>query len=180
MPETKAPTTVTDEAKIRALFARFSSRESFFEDPEGTWIDRPHYRVFAQNVEMHTRDEVVAWFRSLFDAVPDLRVDVEEVVIAGEPGHERATVRWRLTGTFSGAPYMGIEPPGRPMDLRGIDLLTFEDGRVAGNNVYFDQLAFAREIGMLPSEGSIGDKLMLNTFNLAIKGRAAIRERTGY
>jgi predicted ester cyclase len=180
MPEPKAPTKVVDEATIREIFARFSSRESFFADPEGTWIDRPHYRVFAQNLEMHTREDVVAWFRALFDAVPDLRVDVEEVVLGGEPGHERATVRWRATGTFSGASYMGLEPTGRRVDIHGIDLLSFEDGRVAGNNIYYDQLTFARQIGMLPPEGSAGDKAMTSAFNLLTKGRAAIRERSAH
>ncbi len=180
MPETKPETKVVDEARIREMFSRFDSRESFFADPEGRWIDRPHYRVFAENLEMHTRDEVVAWFRGLFDAVPDLHMDVEEVVVAGEPGHERATVRWRITGTFSGAPYMGIEPTGRPVDIHGMDLLSFEDGRIAGNNVYYDQLTFARQVGVLPSEGSVGEKAMTGAVNLVTKGRAAIRERSAH
>jgi steroid delta-isomerase-like uncharacterized protein len=170
---------VVDEARVRALFARFNDRELFFADPEATWTDRPHYRVFAQDLEMNTREDVVAWFRSFFDAMPDLRMEVEDVVVAGEPGHERVTVRWHITGTFSGAPYMGIEPTGRPVDLRGMDLIHIEDGRVAGNNIYYDQLAFARQIGMLPSEGSLGDRLMTGAFNLVTKGREMVRARSG-
>jgi steroid delta-isomerase-like uncharacterized protein len=179
MAETDTATRVVDEALVRALFARFNDREAFFADPEATWIDRPHYRVFAQDLEMKTREEVVAWFRSFFDAMPDLHMEVEDVVVAGEPGRERVTVRWRITGTFSGAPYMGIEPTGRPIDLRGMDLIHIEDGRVAGNNVYYDQLSFARQIGMLPSEGSLGDRLMTGAFNLVTRGRTMARARTG-
>jgi steroid delta-isomerase-like uncharacterized protein len=141
-------------------------------------VDSPHYRVFAQGLELNTREEVVAWFRRLFDAVPDLQMDVEDVAIAGRPGRERATVRWHLTGTFSGAPYMGIEPTGRPIDLHGMDLLDIEDGRIAGNNIYYDQLTFARQIGMIPPEGSLGDQLMAGGFNLVMKGRAKFRERS--
>jgi predicted ester cyclase len=147
MAETELAATVIDEATVRALFGRFNDREAFFADPEGTWIDRPHYRVFAQNLEMHTREEVVAWFHGFFDAVPDLHMEVEDVVVAGEPGHERLTVRWHITGTFSGAPYMGIEPTGRRVDLRGMDLVSVDNGRVAGNNIYYDQLTFARQVG---------------------------------
>jgi steroid delta-isomerase-like uncharacterized protein len=178
MAETDVAAIVVDEATVRALFARFNDREAFFADPEGTWIDRPHYRIFAQNLEMHTREEVVAWFRGFFDAVPDLHMEVEDVAVAGEPGRERVTVRWRITGTFSGAPYVGIEPTGRPVDMRGMDMIEVEDGRVAGNNVYYDQLAFARQIGMLPAEGSLGDRLMTGAFNLVTKGRATVRERS--
>jgi steroid delta-isomerase-like uncharacterized protein len=168
---------VIDEATVRALFARFNDRESFFADPEATWIERPHYQVFAQQLEMHTRDEVVAWFRQFFDAVPDLHMEVEDVVVGGEPGRERITVRWHVTGTFSGTPYLGIEPTGRSLDLHGMDLIDIEAGRIAGNHVYYDQLTFARQIGMLPPEGSTGDRLMTNAFNLITKGRGAIQER---
>jgi steroid delta-isomerase-like uncharacterized protein len=168
---------VVDEATVRALFARFNDRAAFFADPEGTWIDRPHYRVVAQDLEMDTRDEVVQWFRGLFDAIPDLHMEVEDVVVAGQVGRERITVRWHITGTFSGAPYLGIEPTGRPLELRGMDLLDVEDGRIAGNNVYYDQLTFARQIGMLPAEGSLGDTAMTRAFNLATKGRVAVRQR---
>ena len=167
-----------DEEWVRGLFGRFSDREAFFADPEGTWIERPRYRVIAQDLEMNSRDEVVAWFRETFDAVPDLKMEVEDVAIAGEPGRERVTVRWRMTGTFSGAPYLGIEPTGRSIDLRGMDLIDVEEGRVAGNNIYYDQLTFARQIGMLPAEGSRSDRLMTRGFNLATKGRAKLRERS--
>lgn len=177
MAETDVATSVLDEASVRALFATFNHREAFFADPEGTWIERPHYRVYAQDLEMNTREEVVAWFRGFFDAVPDLRMEVEDVVVAGKPGRERVTVRWRITGTFSGTPYLGIEPTGRPVDLRGMDLMDVEDGRVAANHIYYDQLAFARQVGMLPPEGSPGDRLMTSAFNLVTKGRATVRER---
>jgi predicted ester cyclase len=178
MAETKTAPRTIDEGLVRALFARFNDRDAFFADPEGTWIDRPHYRIFAQDLEMNSRDEVVAWFRGFFDAKPDLHMEVEDVVVAGEPGHERITVRWHITGSFSGKPYMGIEPTGRPIDLRGMDLIQIEDGRVAGNNVYYDQLAFARQIGMLPAEGSAGDRLMTGAFNLVTRGRAKVRARS--
>jgi steroid delta-isomerase-like uncharacterized protein len=170
---------VVDESVVRALFARFNDRQAFFADPAGTWIDRPRYRVVPQNREMGSRDEVVSWFAELFDAVPDLHMEVEDVAIAGAPGRERVTVRWHLTGTFSGGPYVGIEPTGRPLDLRGMDLIDVENGRVAANNIYYDQLSFARQIGMLPSEGSAGDRLMTSAFNLATKARAKVQKRSG-
>jgi steroid delta-isomerase-like uncharacterized protein len=177
MAEAAVATRVIDEALVRELFARFNDRQAFFADTEATWIDRPAYRVFAQNLEMNSREEVVDWFRRFFDAVPDLHMEVDDVVVGGDPGRERITVRWHITGTFSGAPYMGIEPTGRPIDLRGMDLIQVEDGRIAGNNIYYDQLAFARQIGILPPEGSAGDRLMTGAFNLLTRARAKLRER---
>ena len=85
--------------------------------------------------------------------MPDLHVEVEDVVVAGEPGRERVTLRWHLSGTHTGEPFVGIAATGRPVHLYGMDLLDFEDGRIAGNCIYFDQLSFARQVGMLPPEG---------------------------
>ena len=166
---------VFDEARVRAVFGRFNDRDAFFADPESTWIDRPHYHVIPQGLQMHTRDEVLAWFGALFDAVPDLHMEVEDVVISGEPGRERITIRWHITGTHSGAAWLGIEPTGRALDLRGMDLADAEDGRVAGNAIYFDLLAFVRQIGMLPSEGSTGDRLVTRAFNVVTKTRTALQ-----
>jgi steroid delta-isomerase-like uncharacterized protein len=177
MPETETAQATIDEATVRALFARFNDPPAFFANPEDTWIDRPHYQVFAQNLEMNTREAVVDWFRRFFDAVPDLHMEVDDVVVAGEPGRERVTVRWHITGTFSGAPYLGIEPTGRRIDIRGMDLVDIQDGRVAGNHIYYDQLTFARQIGMLPPEGSPPDRLMTALFNFVTRVRAAIASR---
>jgi ketosteroid isomerase-like protein len=177
--ESEAALQALDEATVRGLCARFNDREAFFADPDGTWIERPRYRVYAQDLEMATREQVVAWFRELFDAVPDLHMEVEGVAIVGEPGRERATVRWRITGTFSGAPYLGIEPTGRPVDLRGMDLIDVEDGRVAANNVYYDQLTYTRQIGMLPPEGSLADRLMTGGSTSSRRGGPRSRSVTG-
>jgi steroid delta-isomerase-like uncharacterized protein len=172
-PTTDAITAAIDERWVRAGFARFNDRQAFFADPSGTWVERPRYRVIPEDLEMNTRDEVLAWFRRFFDALPDLHLDVEEVVVAGIPGRERATVRWRMTGTFSGGPLMGIAPTGHHIQLRGMDLIEIEDGRIAGNVIYYDGLAFARQVGMLPAAGSAGDRLIARTFN----GLTAIRSR---
>ncbi len=177
MAEASVASTAIDEETVRALFSTFNDREAFFADPERTWIERPHYRIFAQGLEMHTREEVVAWFEGFFDAMPDLHMEVDDVAVAGEPGRERVSVRWHVSGTFSGAPFLGIEPTSSRVDLHGMDLIQIEDGRVAGNNVYYDQLAFARQIGMLPAEGSFADRLLTAAFNLRTKARAALRER---
>ena len=164
-----------DERVVREMFGRFNDRRAFFTDTEGSWIDRPRYRVIPQNLEMNTRDEVVSFFRGFFDSLPDMTVDVEDVVVAGEPGRERATLRWHLTGTHTGAPFMGIAATGRPVELYGMDLVDFENGRIAGNYIYFDQLGFARQVGMLPPEGSRRDRLLTAAFNLTVRARRLLR-----
>jgi hypothetical protein len=114
MAETTTPATarVIDEHYIREVFARFNDRAAFFADTEGTWVDRPHYRVIPEDLVMNTREEILAWFSAFFDAIPDLHMEVEDVAIAGAAGRERVTVRWHIGGSFTGGPLLGIEPTG--------------------------------------------------------------------
>ena len=52
------------------------------------------------------------------------------------------------------APFQGIEPTGRRIELRGTDCLEIdEDGKITRNTAYYDGAAFARQIGMLPAAG---------------------------
>jgi hypothetical protein len=53
MAQTDTATKV-DEAWVRSLFGGFNDPEEFFADPNGIWVDNPHYRVFAQGLEMNT------------------------------------------------------------------------------------------------------------------------------
>ena len=70
---------------------------------------------------------------------------------------------------------MGIAATGRAVELYGMDLLYFENGRIAGNCIYFDQLGFARQVGMLPPERSRRDLLLTGAFNLTVRARRLLR-----
>ena len=118
-------------------------------------------------------DEVRGFFRELFAAVPDLETVVERVVA----DERHATVEWRLTGTFEGAPFQGIEPTGRRVELRGVDLLEIEDGKIARNTAYYDGAEFARQVGMLPRRDSGGERAMMNAFNAVTRLRKAVGDR---
>jgi steroid delta-isomerase-like uncharacterized protein len=118
---------------------------------------------------------IAAYFRELFAAVPDLEATVSRVVT----DDRHAAVEWRATGSFDGAPFQGIAPTGRRIELRGFDLLEIEEGRILSNTVYFDGASFARQIGMLPPQDSGAERAMKNAFNAVTRVRRAISERTG-
>jgi steroid delta-isomerase-like uncharacterized protein len=106
-------------------------------------------------------DAVIGFFAELFAAVPDFRIDVLNVTAEGDT----AVVQWHATGTFSGGPFQGIHATGRSVDLRGCDVMRFEDGLLKHNTIYYDGLAFARQIGLLPTEGSRADRALQTVFN---------------
>ncbi len=103
------------------------------------------------------------WFRALFDAVPDWRLVVENVV---DDGVDQIVVQWRGSGSFTGSPFQGVEATGRRIQICGCDVIRLApDGRVASNTVYYDGAAFARQIGMLPMAGTRADRLLTQGFN---------------
>jgi steroid delta-isomerase-like uncharacterized protein len=118
------------------------------------------------------KESVRAFFAELFAAVPDLVFEAENVM-----GVDATTAvgQWKMRGTFDGGPFQGIEPTGRVIDLRGIDVMVFEDGLLRHNTIYYDGLSFARQVGLLPAAGSRADRGMLATFNAAAKAKSRLR-----
>lgn len=110
-------------------------------------------------------------FRELFAAIPDLAFTVERI----SADNEVATVQWRAAGTFDGAPFQGIDPTGRWVELRGADCIEVDDdGLIVRNTAYYDGMAFARGVGLLPLEDSPADRALRSGFNAVTKVRRAV------
>jgi ketosteroid isomerase-like protein len=126
------------------------------------------------------RSAVLAVFAELFAAIPDLRMEVEDILVQGD----KACVRWRLRGTFSAGSFQGIRATGRPLDIRGADAaIEVTDGLIARNTIFYDGAGFARAIGLLPVQGSLAERLLIGTFNLRTRlvglGRVLLRRHLG-
>ncbi len=111
--------------------------------------------------EMRGRPAVLAFFRELFAAFPDFEMSVDRIVADATT----AIVQWHVAGTFSGTAFQGILPTGRRVQIRGVDVMEIADGLIQYNTIYYDGAAFARQIGMLPAQGSRQDRAMMAAFN---------------
>jgi steroid delta-isomerase-like uncharacterized protein len=109
--------------------------------------------------------EMARYFAETFAALPDFHIEPQRMAADGET----VFVWWRITGTFNGAPWQGIEPTGDRIEIDGIDCFTFRDGKVVENKVVFDQMSFGRQIGMLPAQDSLGERGMRAAFNALTK-----------
>ena len=169
MATTSEPARATTEPveMVRALFETLNQR-----NPNALWDywadDLVNYWPFAT---FRGRAEVCAYFTELFAAVPDCQIHAEK--IAGEG--DTVFVRWRLKGTATGEPWRGIECNGARLDIRGVDCFTVRDRRIVENTIFFDQLDFARQIGLVPPEGSFIDRLGLKLYNI----RTRLEKRLG-
>jgi steroid delta-isomerase-like uncharacterized protein len=157
------------EAHVRSYFEAVAKR-----DTDAMVV---HWREDGVNDLVALRplrgpDEIAAFFRELFSAVPDLETTVTRVVA----GETQAAVEWRMTGHFTGVPFQGVDPTGRRLDMRGLDLFEVEDGKIKSNTAYYDGMGFARQIGLMPPENSSAENAMKSAFNAATKVRRAMAD----
>ncbi len=92
------------------------------------------------------REGVLAFFRTLRTAFPDMRMNPDDVLVDGD----RAVARVTTTGTQRGE-FMGIPPTGRRIDVQVIDIMRFgADGLVAEHWGVFDALKMMQQLGAIP------------------------------
>jgi len=154
---------------VRALFETLNQRDldALYE----YWADDiVNYWPFAT---FQGRAEVRGYFAELFAAVPDCQIHVEKIAGDGDT----VFVRWRLKGTATGQPWRGIEGNGTRLEIHGVDCFTVRNGKVVQNIIVFDQLDFARQIGLLPAEGSFVDQMGLKLYNLKTRLEKQLHRR---
>ena len=117
--------------------------------------------------------EVRQALQELFRAFPDFQRDAERIVV--EDDH--AVTEFVASGTFEGGPFAGYEPTGKHGTLHGSEINTFSDGKVTRARVYYDQMEFAREAGLLPQEGSPGERAMAGMINAVTKVRQRLQQK---
>jgi steroid delta-isomerase-like uncharacterized protein len=117
-----------------------------------------------------------AWFGDLFRAFPDFEMEIVEIVAEGE----KAVVRWRADGSFSGSgKFEGLAPNGAAVHVQGCDVLTVRDGRIQHNDAYMNGAEMMRQLGALPPAGSAPEKAMTAVLNLKTGLLARLRARRG-
>ncbi len=121
------------------------------------------------------RDEIEKFFKATFAAVPDVETTLGRLVA----GDRSAAVEWRMEGTFDGEPFQGIDPTGKHVQIRGFDLIEIEGGKFVSNTAYYDGMAFARQVGMMPAQDSGAERALKGAFNAVTRARRTIAERTG-
>jgi steroid delta-isomerase-like uncharacterized protein len=98
-----------------------------------------------------TKDGVLAFFRTLQTAFPDMNMVVRDVIAGGEKSVARVVV----TGTHQGE-FMGVPPTGRRVEVQLIDIMRFDDvGLDCEHWGVMDALSLMQQLGVVPA-GSPG------------------------
>lgn len=101
-----------------------------------------HYAGSPREMTRGEMSEIVLRWREAF---PDLRMDIQELVIR----QDLAAARLTLTGTHEG-PWAGAEPTGKQVSMALMMFFRFEDGKMVELWESDDQLGFRRQLGIIP------------------------------
>jgi ketosteroid isomerase-like protein len=97
----------------------------------------------------------IAWMQPFLGAFPDIRHELGTVAEAGDViGFEL-----RVSGTHTEAmrsPAGEIPATGRPLDLPAANMWRTDGGRIVAYHVYFDQMEFLGQLGLLPEPAATG------------------------
>ena len=171
-PKRRPPKRKQVEETARRYFAALQAR-----DPDAMaacWSDDGVEDIVPLRV-MRGPGEVREFFAGLFAALPDAETTVHNVVAS----ERQAAVEWRTVGTFTGAPFEGVDATGGRLELRGLDLLEIEEDRILKNTAYYDGAAFMRQLGLLPPQDSGPERAIKSAFNAVNKVKRTVNDRRG-
>jgi steroid delta-isomerase-like uncharacterized protein len=103
-----------------------------------------------EGLEVRAAADFVRAREAILDALPDLRVEVEDVVSEGN----QAVVRWSATGTHRGDG-LGIPASKRPASFRGMTWLVFSEGRIVKGWDSWNQGLLLQQLTMSAGDSEI-------------------------
>ena len=74
---------------------------------------------------------------------PDLRFEIGETIAEGD----RVAIAWRMRGTHTG-PLGPYPATGRRIDVPGMTVYYFRDGRITGHWQVVDRVTVAQQLGL--------------------------------
>jgi hydroxyacylglutathione hydrolase len=147
------------EGVARRYFAAIDQRD--LDGAVALWAPGGHDNVRGR-IDAIAPEGVHGFLGELIDAVPDLSMEVVSTTSEGD----RCGVHWRLRGTFAGpGSFGGVAPTGKALDIEGFDLVSVRDGLIEHNDAFTDSMTFARQVGMMPAQGSAAEQRMTGAFN---------------
>ena len=123
-----------DAQAIRELYAD----DGVLQDPSG---------------EYRGPQAVTEYWTGFFQAFPDIDGRDEFKAESGDT----AINEWSASGTHEGpleGPEGTIPATGKSVTMRGCDVITVRDGRITSHRIYFDQLGFMMQLGLMPEPAS--------------------------
>lgn len=105
---------------------------------------------FIDHTPSPGQDSTVAglkkWVSEMRTGFPDSKIEVLHIFTKGD----QVMTHIRQTGTNSG-PMMGRPATNKAIDMRGVDIIGFRDGKAYEHWGYFEEMKMMTQLGMMPA-----------------------------
>ena len=105
---------------------------------------QPDYVYRSPDQELDGPEALKGLLAAYRIAFPDLNVKIDDVVNGGD----KVVISVTLTGTHEGD-LMGVPPTGQPVEINGMILSHFRDGKIAEEWEILDMLAMFQQLGVV-------------------------------
>ncbi|MFF7732317.1 MULTISPECIES: nuclear transport factor 2 family protein [unclassified Streptomyces] len=102
--------------------------------------------------ELRGRESIVAYWRTMTEAVPGATFEVLHSYEAGDTAIDEGIYRGRNTGPLELPNGETLPPTQKEIRIRGVDIATVRDGRIVDYRLYFDEMDFLGQLGLLPPD----------------------------
>jgi ketosteroid isomerase-like protein len=114
-------------------------------------------RCYAANAVVHTPDQgelrgreaITGYFFELWNAMPDVRYEHLQRYDAGDAAIDEGVVAGTNTGALVMPSGETLQPTGKQLRIRTCDVARVEGGEITSHHMYFDQVEFLAQLGLM-------------------------------
>ncbi len=135
-----------NKASVRRLFEELYGKHNVDVLDE---VYAPDYKGYIPRSTLESPEAVKQFNLAMYEAFPDIESSIEEILAEGDS----VAVRWTIRGTHEGklvGPTMTIPPTGKPIELGGMNVFRFSDGKVVESWGFWDGLSMMGQLGLMP------------------------------
>jgi len=107
---------------------------------------------FTKNVVLHVSpadvtgiDSAKAYYANYLTGFSNITFTIKDVFGQGD----KLVKHWNFKGTHTGV-FFGIPATGKQVSLDGVTLVRMENGKIAEERDFFDNLEFSQQLGLIP------------------------------
>jgi steroid delta-isomerase-like uncharacterized protein len=133
---------IQSEKMFREYIASWNAHDA--EKLASFFTDDCVYENLARGKTYLGKDQLKAWAKMSFAAIPDFKVHATSLVVSGD----WVACEWVMTGTQTGA-LPDLPATGKSFSVRGATIAQLKDGRILRSADYWDAATFLRQLGIM-------------------------------
>ncbi|MFF3940643.1 ester cyclase [Streptomyces phaeofaciens] len=121
----------------------------------GELFARDAVAVTPDGGELHGRADIAEYWRQMTEAVPEGSYESLHAYEVGDTAIDEGWFSGRNTGPIQLPSGDSLPPTQKEFRIRGVDFATVDaEGLIADYRLYFDEMEFLGQLGLLPDEPS--------------------------